>query len=391
MINKQQIINLLQQFADGTISRNDFDELVSYFKLRGNDEDIFTAMDGVWKNIQTEEDYTQDDADRFYQNLVQANHFKENTGKTIKRTLWPRYAAAASIVVALSAGIYFFNEKYFANTPAHIANTNKDIHPGKNKAILTLGNGEVIQLSDQKEGVVIDAGKLAYNDGTDVSDIAHTTSANDVKLNTPRGGTYRVVLPDGTQVWLNAATSLTFPVQFSQNERRVLLNGEAYFEVTRDQQHPFIVETNKQEVKVLGTHFNITGYADDGTTKTTLLEGSVHIMNFADIDRRNVILKPGQQSVITGKALTVFEVDTEEAVAWKNGTFLFTGQRLEEIMKQVERWYDVEVVYEDKGLKQQAFRGTISRFKNISQLLEVLESTGSVHFNINGRRITVMQ
>jgi transmembrane sensor len=397
MADKQHIINLLQQFADGNISQSEYEELIGFFKLRDRDEDLFAAMDGIWDNTRPEENYTAEEIGYFYQNLVGTPQFKEARKSTVKTILWPRFAVAASIIIALSAGIYYFNASYFANTPSRIANTSKDILPGKNKAVLTLANGETLQLSDNKAGVVIDSKKLTYNDGTDVASSKQAqlgngiAPGNEVKLSTPRGGTYQVELPDGTRVWLNAASSLKFPVQFSKKERRVLLNGEAYFEVAKNKQHPFVVETSKQEVKVLGTHFNITGYAEDAATKTTLLEGAVRVTDLGGKSSiKDVVLNPGQQSVVAGKQLKVFEVDTEEAVAWKNGTFIFTGQTLNEIMKQVERWYDVEVVFENNELKTQAFRGTVSRFKNISQLLEVLESTGSVHFRVEGRRVIAM-
>ncbi|WP_426324369.1 FecR family protein [Pedobacter sp. R-06] len=398
MADKQRIINLLQQFADGNISQGEYAELIAFLKLKDNDSEVFAAMDGVWDNIYTEESYTKEETDYFYQNLVGTAQFKKAGKATIKKRLWPRLAVAASIIVTLSAGIYLFDTNYFANTPSRIANTSKDILPGKSRAVLTLANGETILLNDNESGVVIDASKLTYRDGTEVTSLKQAqigeknTVDNDIKVNTPRGGTYQVELPDGSKVWLNAASSLKFPVQFSKKERRVFLNGEAYFEVTKNKQRPFIVETNRQEITVLGTHFNISGYAEDADTKTTLLEGTVHVTDLmGNNSTKDVILKPGQQSVIAGEHLKVFEVDTEEAIAWKNGTFIFSGHTLKEIMKQVERWYDVEVEFENNRKQTQAFRGTVSRFENISQLLEVLESTGSVHFKVKGRRILVMQ
>ncbi|MDO7744629.1 MAG: FecR family protein, partial [Pedobacter sp.] len=223
---------------------------------------------------------------------------------------------------------------------------------------------------------------------------------------TPRGGEYKVNLPDGTTVWMNAASSLKFPVQFNGRQRKVNLKGEAYFEVAKvttkelikgkqvTTRLPFIVETEKQDVQVLGTHFNVNAYAEEAITKTTLLEGAVSVSLVStpkNLNPETYYLQPGQQANLNGNSIKVMAADIEEAMAWKNGLFMFNGQDLEGIMKQVERWYDVDVVFSDNSLKTQTFKGTISRFKKISQLLEVLESTGSVHFTMEGRRITAMK
>lgn len=399
MVDKQRIMILLQQFADGNISQLEYAELMSFFKLNGNDDDIFAAMDGVWKNIHTEENYTDQEAAHFYRNLIGQEGFYELQPKIVTKKLWSRISIAAAVLIIMSTAGYLIDAKYFSNTPARIANTAKDIAPGKNSAILTLANGKVIDLSSASAGELIqEEGMEAVKtkDGELVYHVQPGVSSDEVQkplniISTPKGGQYQVNLPDGTKVWLNAASVLKFPIQFSRKERRVLLNGEAYFEVAKDKTHPFIVETSKQTVEVLGTHFNINGYATDEVSRTTLLEGLVRVVDLEWNGGHRATLKPGQQAEIHKGQFKVLEVDTEGAVAWKNGTFLFTGQTLAEIMKQVERWYDVDVVFENEALRKQAFRGTISRFKNISQLLEVLESTGSVHFKIDGRRIIAMQ
>jgi len=398
MADQARVKVLLQQFADGNISQLEYMELMGIFKLNGNDDDVFAAMDEVWKNIHTEENYTDKDTEYFYQHLIGHDQFKVLKTKPVARKLWSRIAVAAAVLLIFSTAGYLIDARYFSDTPARIANTAKDIPAGKNGAVLTLSDGQVIDLNTTPAGAVLSESGMQVVKAKDGQLVYHvqsgaTGNVGQQALNTistPKGGQYQVSLPDGTRVWLNAASSLKFPVQFSRKERRVLLNGEAYFEVAKDKLHPFVVETAKQAVEVLGTHFNISGYASDELTRTTLLEGSVHVL---DLKRNSaaLTLKPGQQSEMISGRWKVSEVNAEEAVAWKNGTFLFTGQSLEEIMKQVERWYDVEVVFEDKALRKQAFRGTISRFKNISQLLQVLESTGSVHFKVDGRRIRAMQ
>lgn len=309
---------------------------------------------------------------------------------------WYPYAAAAAVVIGLSAGLLFYMDNSAKNSQ-FAGNYGQDVKPGGNKAYLTLSDGSRISLSDAKNG------KLANQAGVNISktkdgQLIYTIAAqakgrNSSLLNTittPNGGEYAVNLPDGSRVWLNAASSLTFPVQFSTTERRVTLKGEGYFEVAKDKAHPFRVATGNQLVEVLGTHFDINGYADETTIKTTLLEGSVHVLT-QDLHQNSVILKPGEQSLLFSGQLAVRPADLEAAMAWKNGLFMFSSQDLAGIMKQVSRWYDVEVEFENEGLKKEVFKGTISKFKNVSQLLEVLESTGSVHFKVEGRRITAMQ
>jgi transmembrane sensor len=294
--------------------------------------------------------------------------------------MWPRIAAAAILLFAVSIGSYVYLTK---NKPLQVSYSN-DITPGSDRAILTLANGRKISLTDAK------VGSLAQQSGIHNSDKSFTndTSTSYNKIEIPYGGQYQVNLPDGTKVWLNAGSSLRYPTRFSVKERKVELTGEGYFEVAKNKALPFRVLTDKQVVEVLGTHFNVKAYIDEPTVKTTLLEGSVKVThNKSGVTR---LLMPGQQSVLANEDLKISEADTEEAVAWKNGLFLFNDQNLDEIMLQVSRWYGVTVVFSDSSLKKQFFAGSISRFKNISQLLEVLESTGSVHFKIDGRRITAM-
>jgi transmembrane sensor len=194
-------------------------------------------------------------------------------------------------------------------------------------------------------------------------------------------------LPDGTKVWLNAESTLKFPSTFSHlnNDRTVEMIGEAYFEVTKDKAHPFIVKSNGQEVKVLGTHFNVKSYVQDGNIKTTLLEGAVQV---STKDQQQVVLKPGQQALVKGRKIDVQQADTELAVAWKNHKFMFEKESIRNVMAMVERWYDVDVVYQGE-LTEDLFGGSVSRSDDITVVLNTLELTGKVHFKIEGRRILV--
>lgn len=275
-----------------------------------------------------------------------------------------------------------------------------DIKPGGNQAILTLADGTKIVLDKASEGALarqgnttvikLDDGRLAYNMQT-VSKIP-TTKLLYNTLSTPRGGQYRVTLPDGTIVWLNASTSLRFPTAFTGNERKVEIKGEAYFEVAKNEAMPFIVTAENSEIKVLGTHFNISAYADDKVLKTTLLEGSVEfsVAKQAGSGSEVVKLQPGQQAQLDeANTLKVVEADTKEAIGWKNGFFIFNNEDIGSIMQKVTRWYDVKVVYDvnDENIR---FTGNISRAENVSEVLRVLELTETVHFKIEGKTITVL-
>jgi transmembrane sensor len=282
-----------------------------------------------------------------------------------------------------------------------------DIAPGKQGATITLASGKVIKLSDAKSGVVI-SDELTYDDGTAIPsslrDEVKQSQHAMVTANTTRGQTYQFTLPDGTRVWLNADSKISFPSQFIGAQRKIILSGEAYFEVSHNKLKPFVVQTGKQEVTVLGTHFNINSYADEGSTKTTLLEGSVQVTSSSLLTSPSlrgkrsdeaiskgaaVYLKPGQQSIITdNNHIKIQPANIEEAIAWKEGNFVFEDESLRSIMRKLARWYDIEVVY-DGGIGDAGYTGVISRNKNISQVLEILERSKEIRFKIEGRRVIV--
>lgn len=310
--------------------------------------------------------------------------------------LWPRIAVAAALFLIVGTGLYFYADRYSLFNSENITYA-ADINPGGNKAILTLANGETIALSGAKSGLVTGGAALAYNDGSKVtaSDAVFKKSTQ-LLVRTPMGGTYQVVLPDGTKVWLNAASSLTFPTSFKdKSERIVKLSGEGYFEVAKvnavltasakpGKKLPFIVMTQGQQVEVLGTHFNISNYADENSTRTTLLEGSVRI-------NEEVVLKPGMQAVLDkGGKLKVEQLKTaEDVISWRNGYFSFDRESLEQIMRQVSRWYNVKIIYKNEAVKSIPFSGDITRFAKVSDLLKMLELTNKVRFRITSDTIIV--
>jgi ferric-dicitrate binding protein FerR (iron transport regulator) len=309
-------------------------------------------------------------------------------------TLWKRISAAAAVLIIIATGLYFgpFSPGKTDQPQDQLVN---DVSPGGNKAILTLADGRKIALDDA------DKGQLAEQSGIKVSKTAdgqltYDVSGSDVRalkinyniIETPVGGQYQIILPDGSKVWLNSTSSLRFPTAFTQSQRTVELKGEAYFEI-KHSKTPFLVKTNNQEVEVLGTHFNISNYPDEAYTKTTLLEGSVKVR--VSKGTASKILLPGQQAAQQSDRIQVKPVDAEAAIAWKNGLFIFDDESLEAIMRSVARWYGIEVIYEKDVNRNLLFGGSVSRYDNVSKVIDKLELTGGVHFKIDGRRITVMK
>lgn len=307
----------------------------------------------------------------------------EESAKQKTHKLWPRIAAAASIVLLAGAALWFSRSYIPGFQDERSAQYVHDIAPGKNRATITLAGGKTIVLSDNKSGVVIAAGKLSYNDGSPLGSISGKNAMEMASVSTPKGGTYEVVLPDGSKVQLNASSSIKFPSSFKNlAERRIELSGEAYFEVAKNKKQPFIVKSRNQEVRVLGTHFNINAYTDEANTRTTLLEGSILI--------NQKILKPNQQAVQADGNISVREVNANDAIDWKNGVFICQEERLESLMKKISRWYDVEVIYSNPDLKERTFSGSLSRYDHVIDVLKALEFASMVKFKLENRTIRVL-
>lgn len=297
-------------------------------------------------------------------------------------------AAAAILVIALVSIWVYLDHKNIA-TSQIVAN---DIKPGKNKAVLTLADGRKINLTDTGNDTVANEAGILITKNTEgqlvYRVVGNTSNQKTLQYNTieaPSGGKWQVILPDGSKVFLNALSSLKYPLSFSEKERKVELKGEAYFEVFHNEKSPFMVLAKGQTVEVLGTHFNISAYADDKLVKTTLLTGSVKIA----AGNNALILKPGEQSQVKSGHISLVEnVDLEDVMAWKNGYFKF-NENLESIMIKVSRWYDVDISYEIEPDQKFKYKGEISRDKNLSELLNMLEFTGNVHFKIEGRRVII--
>lgn len=284
-----------------------------------------------------------------------------------KQLRWLPYAAAAIVGVL---GIAWF---LLTDTPQTTPDSRKaataDILPGGNRAMLTLANGKTIALSEAEAGIIIHDDQVTYTDRSKQIARLSPDAVGYMVLATPNGGTYQVTLPDGSEVWLNAASKLTYPLRFSRTERVVTISGEAYFSVAKNAQNPFKVISKQQEIQVLGTAFNVSAYADEPETKTTLVQGGVQIRNVQSgaINR----LLPNEQSIVHASSTEIQQVDAEPYIAWKNGYFYFKHTPFEEVMRQLARWYDVEVIYRGE-VPQETFSGKMGRELTLNAALKLL-------------------
>lgn len=297
------------------------------------------------------------------------------------------YAAAAVLTGMIVLGFYLRPETS-QPVPELATATQPDIPAGSNKAMLTLANGEKISLSDATAGdIARQAGLRIYkSDSGEIVYEATGTSTGINEISTPRGGQYRVILQDGSKVWLNAASSLRYPATFTGGTRTVELSGEAYFEIARDVHRPFIVSTPTQKIEVLGTHFNVNAYTDNTVANTTLLEGSVKV---SAAGNNGMLLKPGEQASFSQQtgALVKGKADENAAIAWKNGYFIFNDTYLTEVMLQLSRWYDVSV--DLTTVPRMRYNGVIPRNEPLSKVLAMLEFTGNVKFNVENHKISI--
>lgn len=301
-----------------------------------------------------------------------------------KWSMYMRTAAAVLLMISISVWLYRYyqSDKILPSeqTATHISD---DVLPGTDQATLTFDDGKVIELVGDKKAIKIDDRGISYIDGTSIS----VDKVKFATLSTPRKGQYQVTLPDGTKVWLNAESSLKYPTQFSSSERFVELQGEGYFEVVHDRAKPFIVASNGQQVKVLGTTFNINSYDNEPGTRTTLLSGSVELSTISN--KKTIKLKPGQQGRLVNDGFDVKTVDTKPFTAWTSNEFQFQGTTLQEVLRQLERWYDIEVDYSQIPNDIQ-IQATISRDKKLSTVLYSLEKISNLKFQLNkGSRLQI--
>jgi len=420
-ISLERLHYLLQQYAADSCTRKELLELLRAVDAAGSDQDLETSLQSIWQGLTGSDTLPPIDKERAFSHIIGHPAFQT----AVRRRLWPRRMAAAAmlILVAGTCAYLYLTLKpphKIARTPAGIK---QDVSPGGNKALLTLADGSIIVLDSSHNGALgqqgttklikLDSGRLAYQiaasderraagDGLQATGhgLRATSEVFYNSITTPRGGQYQVVLPDGTKVWLNASSSLRFPTAFNGDRREVDLAGEAYFEVAKEK-IPFNVHIYSSAtsmaagngrhpahtIEVLGTHFNVNAYDDEAALEATLLEGSIRLEKGNEL----VLLRPGQQAISAraGGAIRVIpDADVDAAIAWKNGYFQFDGAGIATVMRQLSRWYDVDVSYEGPVTERQ-FAGQMPRGVNLSEVLRILEES-NVHFRIEGKKLVVM-
>jgi len=401
--NRNAILSLLTAYLNKQVSREEFDRLFSAL-TELEDEDfqatILQALDN--QADVTKSDFIPERVAQLYPELLANVSATPQvaitpTGRSARRSVigWKLSVAAATIFLFLAAGIYFWQDTDHHNRTSLISA--EQIVPGSDRATLTLADGRTVDLSAAKKGIAVGNG-IRYLDGTEVIALTadegkQTANTRLLTLTTPKGGQYQLSLPDGTKVWLNAASSLVYPEAFGDDIREVKLEGEAYFEVTKARNRSFVVNTEKQRVAVLGTSFNISAYSNDEVTKTTLVTGSVRVNILAGgvTQGESRILAPNQQSVIGNQenSLAVNSIDPRTAIAWKDGLFNFHGLGIDEAMKQIERWYDIRVRYE--GPKPTGYLGgKMSRGVRLSTFLDFLERDFGIRSELKADRTLVL-
>lgn len=386
---------LFNRLLDGQLSPKDVELLIQWLGSEEPDpQTVQLVLNHLKQTVHTDE-LSPDTLARLEARLpliLSENKQQSATVVSIFRRKWLRYAAA--IVILLGVGLYFFatSKSGIAEKPPIAKSTGTDIEPGKQGAILTLVDGSRMVLDSLGNGVVatqngtkvlLQNGQLVYEAGNAVeATIGYNT------MSTPKGRQFQLTLPDGSKVWLNAASSIKYPTVFTGDERKVEVTGEAYFEVVKNSASPFKVKINDEtEIEVLGTHFNVNSYKNEESINTTLLEGSVLIKSSSG----RLVLQPGQQARVAGseKIKLLADVDVEKVMAWKNGVFNFQDATLEEVMRQLERWYDIEIVYE-KNIPKLEFYGKMGKDLSLATVLNGLEKN-NVHFRIEeGRKLVVL-
>ena len=387
--------DLFRKYLESQCSPEELKELLQYFNAGENEIVLRSLIAEKLELIDKGDDCSQ--WNQVTENVYTAIKKQIDAEKTriapFSRKRWLQVAAAA---ILIAGGFVLYNMIGKSNSPQPVIvkgiPQQQDIAPGGNKAILTLADGSKIVLDSAANGnltkqgnvkVIKLDGQLTYNTTGSTTEVLYNT------ITTPRGGQYQLILADGSKVWLNAASSLRFPATFTGSERKVELTGEGYFEVVKNAAMPFKVNVaGKGEVEVLGTHFNINSYGNEAAINTTLLEGSVRVTGLKTNDSR--LITPGQQAqlIANGQINVNNQVDISEVMAWKNGKFIFQDADIQSIMRQIERWYDVEVSFRGNSTNEQ-FVGTIPRIVNISQILKMLEKTGAVKFEIEGKKVIV--
>ena len=385
-----QLKSLFTKYLNNKANAQEIDELLDYIHIEKENTSLDTYIYNALSEDFTDSPELESSVNEIYAGIKERifpEHIAPVSNLSLKPVKW--LAIAASLVLISGIAEYF----YKSQQTKKISEANQFatyIAPGRNKVLLTLAGGEKMTLDDSNNGnLPVQNGVRLHKTGS--GQLTYTTlktqngQADQVAYNiaeTPKGGQYQLKLSDGTKVFLNAASSLRYPTKFTGKQRIVEIKGEGYFEVAKDRDHPFIVKAGQQRVEVLGTHFNLNSYQDEPSVNTTLFEGSVRING-------KTLLKPGQQANLYPSGHLVVSKGSDEVIAWKGGKFVFNDTSLETILRQLARWYDVEIEYPN-GIPQETFTGYIDRNLSAADALNILKYS-NVNFKIQGRKIIVIK
>ncbi|SEN85165.1 FecR family protein [bacterium A37T11] len=384
-MDKDRISYLFKQYITDKCTTAEEAEFKRALTRLEGEEQLKELLDEVWVHLD-ESKFTDLNSER-------AVHLIENIIDQPQRTYprnFPFLRIAVAVAILLSFGFFLWYGHKASITVAPLAavivHDTLDVKPGSGTAILTLANGTPVNLDSEKNGLMVKGDQITYEDGTQLLNNVDRKGLGFLKLETPLGGEYQLLLEDGTKVRINASSILRYPAHFSKDSpREVELEGEAFFEVAQAKNWPFIVKSTSQEVEVLGTSFNVASYRDDGCFKTTLLNGSVRVWKIGQGEKAATpaLLKPGQQSIVRADVdkILLSNVDLNEIMAWKEGLFVFNDEGIKSMMKRLARWYNIEVLFEG-NVDHVKFQGNYSRHKTLKNLLKNIELTGAVKFKI---------
>jgi ferric-dicitrate binding protein FerR (iron transport regulator) len=405
----ERIKQLLIRYVTGSINRRELDALLDYLVQNPENAEIDEFMRTLLEEISLEKEKTVD-SENLYLRITQDARFHQQTSRAsfLKRYWLPN---AAAILLIIGMGVlylsHFRRNKQDGMVLSSVRMTMPITMDEQTSPMLRLADGTIINLDSAASGLLVSHEHMQIIlQGTELHYKGNTNEAVDNSATntivTPKGRQYQLSLSDGTKIWLNAGTSLTYPVHFDDDARVVEVHGEAYFEVQKAKSWPFFVKTSLQQIEVLGTHFNVSAYDEDRFTKTTLVEGSLQVspskaetasrLSIPFFSKNTTILVPGQQALMDQerKDIRVDQVDPKEIISWRENIFVFNNEEIKEVMKKVSRWYVVEVIYQE-GMEGKRIGGTIPRFEAVEKLMDALKETGLLNYKMEGGRIVIMK
>jgi len=389
----EHIIALLRKYLAGVLSEAEQKQLHAYVTAYPSLDLLLEELaneDTLLQKLKDFENAYNDGEEATQQRMLEMINNRLQKPPVIKRIYgkwWPRWTAAAMILLALSFwGIKRYQHDTRDITDKGLQQASK-IYGGHNQAVLTLANGQSIQLSPNRKGIEVQEKEMRYQDGTPLT--SSDVWSDQYTLHTPTGAQYQLTLADGTRVWLNAASSITYPQQFQGKERRVTIVGEVYFEVAKNVEKPFIVSSKGQEIEVLGTSFNVKAYADERVTRTALFDGSVKVKQLGAKGNmvNTQLLRPGYEAYLQGENLTQQRTDLSEASAWRQGNFYFADTPFDEMIKQLQRWYGIEVIYRSR-IPTDTFKGGMSRTLDLLTVLDFLKGS-DISFELIDKKLYI--